>query len=164
MYIAQLNLSISDITGIVQTIAVVVSLIYLAIQVKESTKATKGATYQSIISAWAELESRISQDDEVARIYKLGITNLEKLNENEFTRFNELICSFFNMYENLYYQYKNKLLEEELWAGWCLNMRNDYDKKGQKLGGTQKVIFTVRASVNMLIQENVLEINLACIA
>lgn len=48
MYIAQLNLSISDITGIVQTIAVVVSLIYLAIQVKESTKATKGATYQSI--------------------------------------------------------------------------------------------------------------------
>jgi hypothetical protein len=130
MYIAQLNLSISDITGIVQTIAVVVSLIYLAIQVKESTKATKGATYQSIISSWAELESRISQDDEVARIYKLGITELEKLTENEFTRFNELICSFFNMYENLYYQYKNKLLEEELWAGWCLNMRNDLKEKG----------------------------------
>jgi hypothetical protein len=129
-YIAQLNLFISDITGIVQTIAVVVSLIYLAIQVKESTKATKGATYQSIISAWAELESRISQDDEVARIYKLGITNLDKLNENEFTRLNELIRSFFNLYENLYYQYKNKLLEEKLWAGWCLNMRNDLQKKG----------------------------------
>ncbi|MGB7708297.1 MAG: hypothetical protein WBL95_01900 [Microcoleus sp.] len=130
MYIAQLDLSITNITSIVQTIAVVGSLIYLAIQVKESTKATKGATYQSIISAWAELESRISQDDEVARIYKLGLTTLEKLNENEFTRFNELICSFFNMYENLYYQYKNKLLEEELWAGWCLNMREDLKHKG----------------------------------
>ena len=100
----------------------------------------------------------------MARIYKLGTTNLEKLNENEFTRFNELICSFFNLYENLYYQYKNKLLEEELWAGWCLNMRDDLQQKGQQLGGAQKVIFTVRASVNMLIQKNVREINFAYIA
>jgi hypothetical protein len=130
MYLAQFTLSISDVTGIIQTIAVVISLIYLAIQVKDSTKATKGATYQSIISAFAEIESRISQDEKVARIYRLGQKNFEKLNEDETTQFNLIIGSFFNFYENLYYQYRNKLLEEELWASWCRTMRKNLEEKG----------------------------------
>lgn len=130
MLLGQSSLSISDVTGIIQSIVVVVSLIYLAIQVKESTRAAKGTTYQSIISAFAEIESRISQEAEVARIYHSGKASLDKLNETELARFNELICSFFNLYENLHYQYKNKLLEEELWGGWCRNMRDDLAQPG----------------------------------
>lgn len=130
MTLAQISLSIGDVTDIIQTIVVVVSLIYVAIQVREGARAAKGTTYQSIISAFAEIESRISQDAEVARLYKLGQVSINELNETEKARFSELVCSFFNLYENLHYQYKNKLLEEELWAGWCRNMRNHLAQRG----------------------------------
>ncbi|RUS93960.1 hypothetical protein DSM106972_094970 [Dulcicalothrix desertica PCC 7102] len=130
-------LSIGDITSIIQAatnviqaIAVVISLLYLARQVQESTKAAKGATYQAIISSFAELEALITQDEQVARIYTLGKKEPNSLSENEVTRFNEIMSTFFNLYENLYYQYKNNLLEEELWAGWCRNMRTDLEETG----------------------------------
>ncbi|MBD1930427.1 MULTISPECIES: hypothetical protein [Cyanophyceae] len=130
MVLAQISLSIGDVTDIVQTIAVVVSLIYVAIQVREGTRAAKGATYQSIITAFAEIESRISQDAEVAGLYGSGQANIDNLNETEKARFNELMYSLFNLYENLHYQYNNKLLEEELWAGWCQNMRDHLAQPG----------------------------------
>ncbi|SKB15562.1 hypothetical protein PL11201_730022 [Planktothrix sp. PCC 11201] len=107
MILSQISLSIGDVTDIIQTIVIVVSLIYVAIQVRESTRATKGATYQSIITAFAEIESRISQDAEVAKIYRLGQASSDKFNETQLARFNELMSSFFNLYENLYYQYNN---------------------------------------------------------
>lgn len=122
--------SINNIAGIFESIAVVASLIYLARQVQDSTRTAKGTTYQGIITAFAEIESRISQDQEVARIYKVGRTELKKLTEDERVRFNEILCSFFNLYENLYYQYNNKLLEDEFWGGWCRNMRDDLAKPG----------------------------------
>jgi len=112
------SLSIGDISGIIQAVGVVVSLIYVAIQVRASTKAIKGATYQSIISVYAEIEARISQDSEAARIYRLGCDEPEALEKDEALRFRELVCSIFNFYENLHYQYKNNLLDEVLWEGW----------------------------------------------
>jgi hypothetical protein len=130
MTLAQISLSIGDVADIIQTIVVVVSLIYVAIQVREGARAAKGTTYQSIISAFAEIESRISQDAEVARLYKLGQESYNELNETEKARFSELLCSFFNLYENLHYQYKNKLLKEELWAGWSENMREHLGQQG----------------------------------
>lgn len=130
MALAQFSLSIGDITDLIQTIAVVVSLVYLAIQVKDSTKSTRGATYQSIISAFAEVEARISQDADTARLYRLGCKEPESLTEDEAVRFKELICSLFNLYENLHYQYKNHLLEEDLWTGWCRLMMNDLQAQG----------------------------------
>ncbi|CAD5967443.1 MULTISPECIES: hypothetical protein [Planktothrix] len=130
MILSQISLSIGDVTDIIQTIVIVVSLIYVAIQVRESTRATKGATYQSIITAFAEIESRISQDAEVAKIYRLGQASSDKFNETQLARFNELMSSFFNLYENLYYQYNNKLLEEELWAGWGQNIRDHLAQPG----------------------------------
>ena len=119
--------------GIIQTIAVIISLFFVSIQIRDGTKSVKSQTYQSIISAYAEIEARISQDSETARIYYLGCKRPEKLTtEEERIRFRQLICSIFNFFENLHYQYKTSLLEESLWAGWCELMRKKLENKGVK--------------------------------
>lgn len=127
-----MNDTIQTITSIIQAIAVVISLIYVAIQIRDSTKSVKSQTYQAIISSYAEIEARISQDHETARIFRVGSDKPDepKLTAEESVRFEQLICSIFNFYENLYYQYKTGLLEASLWAGWCLTMRNQLRKKG----------------------------------
>lgn len=117
--------------GIIQTIAVIVSLFFVSIQIRDGTKSVKSQTYQAIISAYAEIEARISQDEEIARIYYQGCENLFSLKAQEEKEiFMQIICSQFNFFENLHYQYQNGLLEESLWAGWCKSMINMLKKPG----------------------------------
>lgn len=119
--------------NIVQTIGVVASLLYASKQIHDAATSVKSQTYQSIISSYAEIEARISQDTEAARIYKLGREKPDQLTtEEEKTRFRMLICSIFNFFENLHYQYKSGLLEETMWAGWCKLMRYRLEEPGVK--------------------------------
>lgn len=120
----------ADIATIINSIVVVISLIYLARQVKISTKATKGATYQTIINGVASIESRISQDKEVARIYKAGAEDPTELDSVEKVIFNELISSYFNFYENLHFQADQDLVDKGLWRGWGKNLIDDLRKPG----------------------------------
>ncbi len=120
----------ANIATIINSVVVIASLIYLARQVKISTKTTKGATYQTIINGVAGIETRISQDKETARIYKVGCENPAQLNDIETVRFNELISSFFNFYENLYFQARENLVDKELWKGWRKNILDDLNKPG----------------------------------
>ena len=110
---------IQSITSIVQALALIVSLVYAAIQIRDNTRAVKSQAYQSIITAYAEIEARIGQDSETATLYDIGCKYPDKLNDEEKVRFTQLMSSTFNFFENLHYQYKNALLEEGLWAGWC---------------------------------------------
>ncbi|PSB43227.1 hypothetical protein C7B80_24920 [Cyanosarcina cf. burmensis CCALA 770] len=123
---------IQSFTSIIQTIAVIISLVYVSIQIRDGAKAVKSQTYQSIITAYAEIEARIGQDAETARIYHIGCEYPDKLNAEEKIRFTQLICSIFNFFENLHYQYKTGLLEESLWSGWCQLMKNKLDNPGIK--------------------------------
>ena len=130
--IADLSAIIQAITNIIQAVAVTISLVYLARQVHENTRAMKSATYHSIVDAFASLESLITQEEELANIYQMGLKELNQLNKNQVTRFNKIIASYFNLYESLYYQYENHLLDEELWMGWCRYMRSQLEAPGIK--------------------------------
>ncbi len=110
---------ILSVTSIIQAVALTASLVYVAIQVRDGAKAVKSQAYQSIITAYAEIEARIGQDAETARIYHIGCKYPDKLNDEEKIRFAQLMGSTFGFFENLHYQYKTTLLEECLWAGWC---------------------------------------------
>lgn len=120
----------ANVATIINSIVVVISLIYLARQVKISTKATKGATYQTIINGVASIEARISQDKEVARIYKVGTADPAQLDGIEKVIFNELISSYFNFYENLHFQADQDLVDKGLWKGWSKNLIDDLQKPG----------------------------------
>lgn len=108
-------------TSIFESVAVIVSVIYVAIQIKLNTKAVRSATYQNIISNIAAIEARISEDKELARVFRVGRRG-ERLEPDEQLRFNELMSSFFNFHENLHYQYRQHLLDEDLWKGWNENL------------------------------------------
>jgi hypothetical protein len=103
--------------SILESLAVVVSVIYVAIQIKINTKAVKSATYHDIIASFADIETRIGENKELARIFRDGRAGKE-LEPDEQLRFNQVMSSFFNFHENLYYQHRQGLLDEDLWRGW----------------------------------------------
>ena len=58
---------------IAEAAAVILSLIYVAIQIRLNTKASQSATYQNIISGMAGIEARISENEDLAKIYKKDV-------------------------------------------------------------------------------------------
>ena len=100
-----------------QTIAVVallVSLIFVGIQIRQNTKATKAASHHAITDSFNQINSIIGTDPISARIWRLGLDDLGNLNEDEQMSFNFLCIAYMRVFETLYYQKHNGTIEAQL--------------------------------------------------
>ena len=97
----------------VGAIAVVASLIYLAVQVRQNTRSVRASTYQAVVSASADINAMIAQDETLARIFRLGLADVSELTDDERMRLDFFLGQWFNMFENLYLQREHGTIDAE---------------------------------------------------
>jgi hypothetical protein len=124
-------MSLEDLGNIgefVAAIGVIVSLIYLAVQIRQNTqqikqsiRSVRASTFHTTLSSAAGFIVPIAQDPDLADIYRRGLRG-ESLNETEWIRFRFVISNLFGTYEHLYYQHRAGLAEPELWESRAANM------------------------------------------
>ena len=98
-------------------IAVIVSLIYLALQIRQNTKTIRGSTLQQNTDFWGDLFLRLAQPD-LANVYSTGMKGSADISPITFTQFNCLARSMFLGFENQYFQYRNGILDPESYLGY----------------------------------------------
>jgi len=100
----------SAIAEVVSSVAIIATLVYLAIQTQQNTAAVQAATRQAMLE----------QDRE--SLYKLiDYPFLDKrtdLTPEEATRVTAYITAFLRMRENHWLQYQSGVLDEETWASY----------------------------------------------
>jgi len=110
------NLStFSKVSEIISALAVVISLIYVGVQVNQNTKATQAAIRQSIADNDIDyLKTYLDNSIVAVASYKydseIGLSTLEM---------NQLVSQqhvAFRLFENAFYQFEQELLEPETWA------------------------------------------------
>lgn len=99
-------------------LAVVFSLVYVAAQLRQNTKALRSAASADAIASIRHWNDALIRDPEVARIFTQGITGIDSLGEVDRIRFLTLMVNFFKTFEDLHYQYVQGTMEPEVWAGW----------------------------------------------
>src|SRR5688572_6800560 len=109
--------AVSAIANVLAAIAVIVSVIYLGIQIRKNTDATHSQTYQLATSALAEMAGIIGSDKELARIFRVGMVDPGALTEDESTQFGYLGISLFRRFENVFFQYQSGMIDEDFWVG-----------------------------------------------
>jgi hypothetical protein len=109
--------AVSAVAGMLAAIFVGLTVVYLALQIKASTKATHSQTYQLATSALAEMAGIIGSDKELARIFRVGMVVPDTLTEDEFTQFGYLGISLFRRFENVFFQYQAGMIDEDFWVG-----------------------------------------------
>ena len=109
--------AVSAVANVLAAIAVILSVIYLGIQIRANTRATHSQTYQLATSALAEMAGIIGSSKELARIFRIGMVNPDKLDEDEFAQFGYLGISLFRRFENVYFQHQSGLIDEDFWTG-----------------------------------------------
>jgi hypothetical protein len=85
---------------ILGSIAVFVTVIFLALQVRENTRTNTVMTRQFVDDGWLEVTRLVAQDPEVARIYRDGLKDLSVLNSEDQWRFGALMQLALVSYQN----------------------------------------------------------------
>jgi hypothetical protein len=109
--------AVSAIANLIAAIGVTGTVVYLALQIRENTRATRSQTYQQATTALAEMAAIIGSDRSVSRVFRIGMSTPDLLTEDEEVQFGYLCVSLFRRFENLYFQYRAGLIDADLWTG-----------------------------------------------
>ena len=94
---------LAAVAEIVGSVAIVFSLVYLAIQIRQGTKATRAATYQSVMMSVGTMSTAIVQSADAAEIIFRGGQDLSRLSGPERVRFEQMASALFRHYDVLFY-------------------------------------------------------------
>lgn len=93
----------------------VLSLIYVGIQLKQNTKAIRLTTMESVLQQFRDHEALVCQSSEVADIFWRGHQDPSTLKGPEVMRYHQLCNYYYKSFENAYFQYRDGVLEKENW-------------------------------------------------
>ena len=99
-------------------VAVVLSLVYLAAQVRQNTKALRGAATADSIAGMIQWDQSLIEDPVLVRIFAQGIEDMNDLDEDGRARFVVLMLNFFKTFENMHYQFSKGAMDPDVWEGW----------------------------------------------
>ena len=97
---------------------VVVSLVYLAHQVRQNTRSLRTENYARVLDRMSTVQSRLSVDAELNRIVTIGAESPDRLTRSERVRFSWALYELFGASEFMYLQAQDHALPAAVWERW----------------------------------------------
>jgi len=110
--------SLASLGEIVGAIAVVVSLIYLAVQVRQGTRAQRTENSSRILDRTATMQAALSRDPAMSVLFSKGVTDPTILTPQQRIQFTWAMYEFFGALEFMFLAAKEKSIPEEIWQRW----------------------------------------------
>ena len=101
----------------VGAVAVVVSLVYLAVQIRQNTQVVRANVELDNARLAAEFNSQVAGNPELVDLWRRSASG-EPLDADEQIRWGFLMANLFYRLEGLYRQHRRGLLPAESWAAW----------------------------------------------
>jgi hypothetical protein len=108
---------LADFGELLGGVAVVASLVYLALQVRQNTRAVRGSTLHMNTDLWASLFLRLS-DPAVAQAYVGGMAGEREIKPLHYTQFYLICKTMFLALEDQFYQARQGTLDPEIYAAY----------------------------------------------
>ena len=89
-------------------IGVIVTLGYLAVQIRQNTRSVRASSYHAVVTNLSNLAADMGRDAPVADLFVRGVSDLQALSPTEQGQFAFLCLSVFRNYENLFYHFNQK--------------------------------------------------------
>ena len=104
---------LGNIGEFVGAVAVVVSLVYLAIQIRQNTQTVRATAYHNISAQWANHLQSIADNAELSSLYFRGLADSRSLDAQESVRFSLLMASQFGLLEDVFHQHILGTIEDD---------------------------------------------------
>ena len=115
---------------IVGAVGVIVTLGYLAVQIRQNTKSLRASTFQGAIRDVVEHLDQLAGDAELTRIWFAGIRDFESLSSEDRQRFAVYTNSLLRRIENVVYQTSQGTLDPASWDGVRASLKDTFSNPG----------------------------------
>ena len=103
-------------------IAVVASLVFVGLQIRQNSKMIAAQTFQAISSTSAEYSFRIAEDPNITKLIGAAMGDGEGLNREQLMCIDLLLRAVYRNFENYYHQHSRGFLEADMWEGYRQTM------------------------------------------
>ena len=112
---------------IIGAIAVLITLAYVALQIRQNTAALRSTATQGAHDQVGDIYRSLSTDPELAMIFVRGCNNPDQLSDIETAKFYSFCMQIFFYIQNWYAQTRDGLMDDELLSSW-LRIATDMSK------------------------------------
>jgi hypothetical protein len=107
---------LGNIGEFIAAIGVIVSLVYLATQIRQNTRAVRSSASHVITDARVDFLKSISDNPEVSQMFFSGLSDREALDPVELIRFDVMMTRFIVTMENYHYQNRQGAMDPDQWT------------------------------------------------
>lgn len=115
---------LSNLAQVIGGLAVVVSLFYVASQIRQNTNAVRSAAAQNVHENFASWYHLLARDADISRIAVDGLRDYASLAEVDKARFIAIFMAFLSYSQNAFIKWREGSLAPALWSGWEQLMMN----------------------------------------
>src|SRR6185295_20201877 len=98
--------------------AVVISLVYVALQIRQNTNAVRAATAQAVHEHFASWYQLLASNESLSQVVVDGLKDYGSLSEKDKARCVATFMAFLSYSQNAFLKWRQRLLEPSLWLGW----------------------------------------------
>jgi hypothetical protein len=107
----------ASIASVVSAVTLVVSVIYVSVQIRHNTRAVRASAFQQVVESFAGISLDIAKDKNLVDLYLRGSQEFASLSDVERAQFSLMLLSFLRRAENVFFQTQIQLLQAEHWSG-----------------------------------------------
>ena len=107
---------LGNIGEFVSAIAVVASLLYLAVQIRQNTKTVRTSTYQAVLDSSHRVNAYLA-DPRIEQLYRMGRKDVSQLKEEELAQFRLAVGQIVSLYEGLFLQHQHGVIDDDFFLG-----------------------------------------------
>jgi hypothetical protein len=122
---------LASIAIIVQGIFFVVSILLVWYQLQENTKLVRAANTQKLVELSVPFNLRLAQDRALMELWWQATQHFDELDEIDKARYFNLLTWWLTLHENIYHQWRSKLIDEETFTSWTRDL--EYYARTQRL-------------------------------
>ena len=121
--------SIGELVG---GVSVIVTLVYLAIQIREYRVGLSSATFHATLQGFNQINLLLGEKPELAEIIERGVKEPDALSASEQSQYVWIQRSYVNIYENLFQQYQRGACPKAFWEKFARELKQTLDAPGGK--------------------------------
>ncbi len=117
------QLTIQDLGSIgefIAAIATLVTLVYLALQIRHNTRESQAVSRNSVSQSFIDLLTHVSSDSEIAKLVRRGFIDPDSLDDDDTLRLDCIIGALFQNFEAAFAQWRRGVLTDDDWVKWVV--------------------------------------------
>lgn len=124
----------ADLADVANAFAVIVTLVVLAISIRQNTQAQKVLAVESLTAAITALNVPAMESPALGDALAKATTDWDSASREQRIVAHYFLFSIFKLLETAWYQQKSGTLDQAQWAGWDDVLRRQYHSPGVKNG------------------------------